>query len=115
MKNNVFILKVVDASYVDDYTLMLTFNNGDKRKCDFAPLSKKGICTKLQDLDYFKSFSLDPFTVDWNNEIGFAPEFLYEHLCVTTLVTACLAVVKVVMVILVKIDFREMNIVILKT
>ena len=79
MKNNVFILKVVDASYVDDYTLMLTFNNGDKRKCDFAPLSKKGICTKLQDLDYFKSFSLDPFTVDWNNEIGFAPEFLYEH------------------------------------
>ena len=25
------------------------------------------------------SFTLDPYTVDWNNEIGFAPEFLYEH------------------------------------
>ena len=26
----------------------------------------------------FKSFRLDPFTVDWNDEIGFAPERLYE-------------------------------------
>ena len=34
---------------------------------------------KLQDEDYFKSIALDPFTVDWNNEIGFAPEYLYEH------------------------------------
>ena len=23
-------------------------------------------------------FRLDPFTVDWNDEIGFAPEYLYE-------------------------------------
>ena len=50
MKNEVLMLKVVDASYIDGYTLMLTFNNGDKRKCDFAPLSKKGVCIKLQDL-----------------------------------------------------------------
>ena len=47
--------------------------------CDFSPLAQKGICIKLQDEDYFKSIALDPFTVDWNNEIGFAPEYLYEH------------------------------------
>ena len=28
---------------------------------------------------YFRNFRLDPFSVDWNNEIGFAPEFLYEN------------------------------------
>ena len=33
---------------------------------------------KLQDKDYFRAFTLDPFTVDWNNEIGFAPEYLFE-------------------------------------
>ena len=27
---------------------------------DFTPLMQKGICTKLQDLDYFRSFTLDP-------------------------------------------------------
>ena len=38
----------------------------------------------LQDSDMaveedFRNFTLDPFTVDWNNEIGFAPESLYER------------------------------------
>jgi hypothetical protein len=46
---------------------------------DFTPLMQKGICRKLQDLEYFKSFRLDPFTVDWNDEIGFAPRYLYER------------------------------------
>ena len=26
-----------------------------------------------------KNFRLDGWTVDWDNEIGFAPEYLYEH------------------------------------
>ena len=46
---------------------------------DFAPLIGKGVCRKLHDLEYFKSFTLDHFTVDWNNEIGFDPMFLYER------------------------------------
>ena len=57
----------------------LTFNTGEVRLVDFTPLMQKGICRKLQDLDYFKSFRLDPFTVDWNDEIGFAPRYLYER------------------------------------
>ncbi len=73
------ILKIVKAEYVEDYVLRLTFNNDEVRLMDFAPLMGKGICQKLHDLDYFKSFTLDPFTVDWNNEIAFAPKFLYER------------------------------------
>lgn len=79
MDNNSFILKVIAAEYVGEMILRLTFNDGSVRLCNFYPLSQKGICVKLQDLDYFKTFTLDPFTVDWNNEIGFAPEYLYEH------------------------------------
>ena len=73
------LLKIVAAEYVSDYTLRLTFNTGEVRLVDFTPLMQKGICRKLQDLDYFKSFRLDPFTVDWNDEIGFAPRYLYER------------------------------------
>lgn len=74
-----FFLKVVSADYIKDYTLRLTFNNGKVLFVDFVPLMQKGICRKLQDMDYFRSYTLDPYTVDWNNEIGFAPEFLYEQ------------------------------------
>lgn len=73
------ILKITKAHYVKDYILCLTFSNGEVRTVDFTPMMQKGICTKLQDMDYFRSFTLDPFTVDWNNEIGFAPRYLYER------------------------------------
>ena len=61
------ILKVTNADYVRDHVLRLSFNNGATKLVDFWPLAQKGICT-----------TLDPFTVDWSNEIGFAPEYLYE-------------------------------------
>jgi len=73
------ILKVVDAQYMHDYVLKLSFNNGSVKLMDFWPLAQKGICTKLQDMEYFRNFTLDPFTVDWSGEIGFAPEYLYEQ------------------------------------
>ena len=72
------ILKVTKADYVRDYILRRSFNDGAVKLVDFLPLVQKGICTKLQNMDYFRQFRLDPFTVDWSNEIGFAPEYLYE-------------------------------------
>ena len=74
-----FFLKVIAAEYMHDYPLKLTLKNGDIKLVDFTPLMQKGICKKLQNMNYFRSFTLDPFTVDWNNEIGFAPESLYER------------------------------------
>lgn len=78
-KDNARILTVTAAVYVNDNTLRITFSNGEERLLDFTPLMQEGICRKLQDKDYFKSFTLDPFTIDWNNEVGFAPEFLYAQ------------------------------------
>lgn len=72
-------MKVIAADYVKDYVLRLTFNDGIVKLVDFTPMMQKGVCRKLQNIDYFRSFTLDPFTVDWNNEIGFAPESLYER------------------------------------
>lgn len=75
---DITILKITKATYEHDLILRLTFSTGEVRLCDFMPLAQRGICTKLQDINNFRSFTLDPYTVDWHNEIGFAPEFLYE-------------------------------------
>ena len=72
------ILKVIEANYSHNYVLRLTFNDGVTKLVDFWPLAQKGICSKLQDMNYFRNFTLDPFSVDWSNEIGFAPEYLYQ-------------------------------------
>ena len=73
------LIYITSAKYVSGYILELTFNNGEVKLFDFTRLYDKGICTKLQNLEYFKNFKLDAFSVDWNNEIGFAPEYLYEQ------------------------------------
>lgn len=75
----IMILKVVNARYVRDYILELTFNTGERKNFDFSQVYNDGICVKLKDISYFKNFTLDPFSVDWNNEIGFAPEYLYSN------------------------------------
>ena len=73
------VLTIEQAEYSGGYTLVLLFSNGEKREFDFSSLLDKGVCRKMRDMYYFKNFKIDGFSVDWNNEIGFAPEFLYEN------------------------------------
>ncbi len=75
------LLTITKAHYAGDYRIETTFSNGIKKMLDFSPVIKngKGIVKKLADLNYFKAFKLDPFTIDWNNEIGFDPQDLYNH------------------------------------
>jgi hypothetical protein len=70
----------VKARYIDGYRIEAVFSNGIKKMIDFAPVIQraKGIVKKLEDVEFFKKFTLDPFTIDWNNEIGFDPQDLYE-------------------------------------
>ena len=59
MRNMNPILKVTSADYIRNYVLRLSFNDGTTKLVDFWPLAQKGICTKLQDLDYFRNYSLE--------------------------------------------------------
>ena len=78
MQDQLLFIRITKAEYVKDHILRLTFKDGSVKLCDFLPLAQEGIFRKLKNLSYFKNFTLDPWTVDWNNEIGFAPEYLYE-------------------------------------
>lgn len=73
-------LKIASAEYLEDYKISAVFSNGTKKTIDFSSIASegRGITHKLRDLDYFRNFTLDPFSIDWNNEIGFAPEYLYR-------------------------------------
>jgi len=76
---NTEFLHIIAAEHIYGYLLKLTFSNGQVRLFDFSRIYDKGIFTKLQDKNYFLNYTLDGWTVDWNNEIGFAPEYLFEH------------------------------------
>ena len=74
------LMTIIKARYIDGYRIEAVFSNGIKKMIDFASVIQraKGIVKKLEDVEFFKKFTLDPFTIDWNNEIGFDPQDLYE-------------------------------------
>ena len=72
------ILLVTSAEYLGEYTLLCTFNNGDKRKVDLSPLLDLPAYKDLRDQKEFERYGVDG-TVFWANGSDIAPEYLLEH------------------------------------
>ena len=65
-----------------DYTLDLTFNNGERRVFDVASYLEYPAFQPLKSISLFMQARVEHNTVVWNDEIDMAPENLYlESVC----------------------------------
>ncbi|MDE6553967.1 MAG: DUF2442 domain-containing protein [Muribaculaceae bacterium] len=71
-------LEILKACYLDHYRLKLWFNNGDVRIADLKDSLIGQAFQPLRDIDFFKKFRINLNTVEWPNEVDFAPEYLYS-------------------------------------
>ncbi|MFA9389951.1 MAG: DUF2442 domain-containing protein [Prolixibacteraceae bacterium] len=71
-----FAVKEVEAQ--DNYLLLLTFVNGEKRQFDMKPYLEFGIFKELKDLKLFETVKTSFDTIEWANEADFDPEVLYH-------------------------------------
>lgn len=62
-----------------DYTLLLTFINGEKRLYNALPLLKKNIYSSLKNISFFMKAKVSGDSVAWSDEIDISPEHLYEN------------------------------------
>lgn len=60
-----------------DYTLILTFDNGEVKVFDMKPYLNLGIFKELKDLKLFNSVRKSFDSVEWSNEADMDPEILY--------------------------------------
>jgi hypothetical protein len=69
--------RVKDVKANRDYTLTLTFTNGEVKVFDVKPYLDKGIFRELQDVSVFNS--VKPFlgSIQWKNGQDFCPDTLY--------------------------------------
>lgn len=72
------MLRIIDVDYIKDYTLRLTFNNGETRIVDLQPYLTGEVFGELMDKSKFIQYGLTPTTIEWANGADLAPEFLYE-------------------------------------
>ena len=70
---------VIDAKYLSDYRILITFDNGEERIADLAGKLSLGVFKPLKDKKYFKKFFVDGWTISWPNGADIAPETLYEE------------------------------------
>ncbi len=72
------LIKIVDARYIEGIKIELHFNDGKSKIVDLSNEIYGEVFEPLKDIDYFKKFTLNPFTIQWENGADFSPEYLYE-------------------------------------
>lgn len=72
---------VISVQPLENYKLLLVFDNGEKRIGDIKPLLTKPVFAFLEDTKYFNSVYLEYGAVTWKdyngNEIDICPDKLY--------------------------------------
>lgn len=83
MKNE--IITVTEARYVRGYTLDVTFSDGLRCEIDYLSwIAKYPHFAPLKNLDYFRNFSLDGWTIVWPNGADVAADTLHKTALVAT-------------------------------
>lgn len=71
--------RVTEVIPNDNYELILTFNNGEKRKFDVKTLFKYPMYEPLKNIGFFKLVKVDNMCVYWNDDIDICPDALYQQ------------------------------------
>jgi hypothetical protein len=73
---------IVSATYMDQYRIEITFEDGKRGVVDFAKyLKKDGVFELFKDIEFFKNFEINQElgTLTWQNQADIAPETLYAE------------------------------------
>ncbi|WP_041669003.1 DUF2442 domain-containing protein [Acetobacterium woodii] len=71
-------LAVIDVEPLNDYKLLLTFENGEKRIFDVSPYLEKGIFQELKNEEKFRTVRISFDSIEWCNQADLDPEFLFK-------------------------------------
>jgi len=71
-------LAVKDVKPLENYCLLLKFENEEERIFDIKPYLEIGKFQELKDENLFKSVKVSFDSIEWANQLDLDPELLYE-------------------------------------
>ncbi len=74
MATNTLLIKVEQAEYLTDYQIKLTFSDGLTGIVDLKDEIWGEVFEPLKDVNYFKNFTKDLWTIGWDCGADFAPD-----------------------------------------
>lgn len=70
--------RIIDVKALEDYKILVIYQNGEKRIKDMKPYLEKGVFKKLKDEEFFKSVKVVYGTVSWGEQIDLCADSIYE-------------------------------------
>jgi Protein of unknown function (DUF2442) len=73
------ILHITKANYLEDYKVVVSFNDGRTGVADLSAALKGGIFEPLKEISVFSQLRVDGEleTIVWPNGVDLAPEYIY--------------------------------------
>jgi len=71
-------LAIKDVQPLEDYFLLLKFENNEEKIFDLKPYLKIGKFQELKDENLFKSVRVCFDSIEWDNQLDLDPELLYQ-------------------------------------
>ncbi len=71
--------RVKQVEPTDNFELLLTFNNGERKKFDVKTLFQYPMYEPLKNIGFFKLVKVDNMCVYWNDDIDICPDTLYSQ------------------------------------
>jgi hypothetical protein len=73
--------KIKSAKAIDDHTLVVEFDNNEKKKYDISPLLEKEMFSPLKNPALFKAVQVETggYAVVWNRDIDISEYELWRH------------------------------------
>lgn len=62
----------------EDYTLLVEFDNGERKVFDVKPYLNKKAFEKLKDINEFKKVKISGLSIRWENGADICPDELYN-------------------------------------
>ena len=69
--------RVVNVKPIDDYKLLLSFENGEEKVYDVKPYLDFGVFSELKDKKIFNSVKPCFGSIRWSNDVDIDPDTLY--------------------------------------
>lgn len=70
--------KAIKVKAMENYRLLIEFENGEKKVFDVKPYMKHKAFEELKDVEKFKSVKIDGLSISWENGADICPDELYN-------------------------------------
>jgi hypothetical protein len=77
------MIHIISAELKNEYNVYIEFNNGKKGTINFRDILEndhREVIRELLNKELFKTLRVNLNTLCWDNEVDFAPDFLYVQM-----------------------------------